>query len=69
MTSFDTDKIKECLKMLKTTHAGKGFMHGSFNKDDLEQYSRDWFAWANTLFGEPILKIYKENRDILTIEY
>lgn len=69
MTSIDTNEIKKCLKMLKATHAAKGFMHESFNKDNPEQYSRDWFAWANTLYGELILKIYRENKDILMCEY
>ena len=69
MTSTDTDEIVKCLKMLKATHAETGFMHEGFDKDDPKQYSRDWFAWANTLFGELILKIYNENRILLTRRY
>lgn len=46
--------------MLRITHAGKGFMHESFNKDDRQKFTRLWFAWANTLFGEFLWKIYKE---------
>ncbi len=38
--------------MLHKTHAGTGFMHESFHKDDPAKFSRKWFAWANTLFGE-----------------
>jgi len=45
---------------LKLTHAGTGFMHESFFKDDATQFTRKWFAWANTLFGEMILKGYHE---------
>jgi meiotically up-regulated gene 157 (Mug157) protein len=51
--------------MLKTTHAGKGFMHESFNKDNPEDYTRSWFAWVNTLFGEMILKIHSEYPELL----
>ncbi len=69
MTSTDAYEIKKCLKMLKDTHAGTGFMHEGFDKDNPENYSRDWFAWANTLFGELILKIYKEDKSILSVEY
>ncbi len=69
MTSTDDKEIKKCLKMLKKTHAGTGFMHEGFDKDNPNNYSRDWFAWANTLFGELILKIYNENRDLLAVNY
>ncbi len=65
LTSTDENEIKLCLKMLTTTHAGTGLMHESFNKDDAAIFSRPWFAWANTLFGEFILKLYKERPELL----
>jgi hypothetical protein len=55
--------------MLKETHAGTGFMHEGFDKDNPKEYGRDWFAWANTLFGELIVKIYNENRSLLNAEF
>ncbi len=69
MTSTDKDEIIKCLKMLKGTHAETGFMHEGFDKDNPKEYSRDWFAWANTLFGELILKIYNENGRLLSLKY
>ena len=65
MTSNDDKEIIQCLRWLKNTHANTGFMHESFNKDNPERFSRKWFAWANTLFGELILKIHKERKHIL----
>lgn len=65
MTSQDPAEIKLCLAQLKNTHAGTGFMHESFFKDDAQYFSRKWFAWANTLFGELIIKIYHTNKSIL----
>jgi hypothetical protein len=65
MTSTDDREIVNCLRMLKTTHAGKGFMHESFHKDNASKFSRSWFAWANTLFGEMIIKIYDERKSLL----
>ena len=65
MTSTDREEIKYCLRMLKSTHAGTGFMHEAFHKDNPVDYNRSWFAWANTLFGELILKVYKEYPEIL----
>ena len=66
LTSTDADEIELCLHMLKATHAGTGFMHESFNMDNPDDYSRSWFAWANTLFGELIIKVYHEYPKILT---
>jgi len=65
MVSTDKNEIKKCLKMLQNTHAGTGFMHESFNKDDASKFTRPWFAWANTLFGEFIWKTYREKPELL----
>lgn len=65
MTSEDPVEIRHCLHMLKTTHAGTGFMHESFLKDNPAEYSRDWFAWANTLFGELMIKVCHEHPELL----
>ena len=66
LTSTSDTEIVECLSALKRTHAGTGFMHEAFNKDDPADYTRDWFAWANTLFGELIVKVYNEQPQLLT---
>lgn len=65
MTSDSDAEIVQQLRMIKNTHAGTGFMHESFDKDDASQFTRKWFAWANTLFGELILKIEKERPHLL----
>ena len=61
-TSQDDQEIKECIKMLINTDAGTGFMHESFHKDDPANFTRAWFAWQNTLFGELILKLVNEGK-------
>ena len=60
--------VVKCACEVRGSVAGKGFMHEGFNKDNPNDYSRDWFAWANTLFGELILKIYNENRSLLDLK-
>ena len=65
MTSTDDKEILQQLRFLKNTHANTGFMHESFDKDDAKNFTRKWFAWANTLFGELILKIEKERPHLL----
>jgi meiotically up-regulated gene 157 (Mug157) protein len=62
MTSNDNSEIKYCLQMIKETHAGTGFIHESFDRNDPGQYTRNWFAWANTIFGELVLKLHDERR-------
>jgi hypothetical protein len=65
LTSADEHEILHCLRMLKASHAGTGFMHESYHKDDPANFTRSWFAWANTLFGELILRLHAERPDIL----
>lgn len=52
LTSTSEEEKQECLKMLSKTHAGTNFMHESFNKDDASDFTRTWFAWANSLFAQ-----------------
>ena len=61
-TSRDNGEIRDCLRMLMTTDAGTGFMHESFHKDNAEKFTRKWFAWQNTLFGELILKLIGDGK-------
>ena len=65
-TSQCDDEIKECITMLMKTDAGTGFMHESFHKDDPKNFTREWFAWQNTLFGELIIKLVNDGKlDVL----
>ncbi len=65
MTSDDNKEIGWCIKQLMATHNNSGFMHETFHKDDASKFSRSWFAWANTLFGELIVKLYNEKPELL----
>jgi meiotically up-regulated gene 157 (Mug157) protein len=66
LTSTDAKEVRNCLHLLKTTHAGTGFMHEAFHKDDASRFTRKWFAWANTLFGEFVLHTSKTFPAILS---
>jgi hypothetical protein len=61
-TSSDDAEIKECIIQLMNTDAGTGFMHESYNADNPNDFTRKWFAWANTLFGELILKLIDDGK-------
>lgn len=64
-TSNDSAEIAQCLAWLKSTHAGTGFMHESFDQDDPSRFTRSWFAWANTLFGELIVQLSTSHPQLL----
>ena len=66
LTSNDRNEIKKCLTMLKNANANTGFMHESFNKNDASKFTRKWFAWANTLFGEFILQTHALHPELLS---
>lgn len=68
LTSTNENEILNCLRMLKNTHAGTGFMHEAFDKDDPKKFTRSWFAWANTMFGELILKLYEQRPHLLKVQ-
>ncbi len=67
-TSTDDAEIKQCIEALQRTDAGTGFMHESFNKDDAANFTRSWFAWQNTLFGELILKLIDDGKIDLLVQ-
>ncbi|HUV68016.1 MAG TPA: glycoside hydrolase family 125 protein [Terracidiphilus sp.] len=68
LTSTDEQEIRQCLRWLRDTTAGTGFMHESFEKDNAGKYTRSWFAWANTLFGELVVKLAAERPGLLAGE-
>jgi uncharacterized protein len=66
LTSTSDREIRECLHTLQRTHAGTGFIHEAFHKDNPKKFTRSWFAWANTIFGELVLKTFQERPKLLS---
>jgi meiotically up-regulated gene 157 (Mug157) protein len=66
LTSNNNEEIRNSIKMLVQTHAGTGFMHEAFHKDNAAKYTRKWFAWANTLFGELLWETFLQKKNLLT---
>ena len=61
LTSNNKEEVQQCIAMLKASNADTGFMHESFHKEDAKNFTRKWFAWANTLFGELLWETYQAN--------
>ena len=58
-------EIRRALEMLKGSARGFGFMHESYNKDDAKKFTRAWFAWANTLFGELVGELAAQRPELV----
>ncbi len=69
LTTNDEKEIIECLTTLKKTHGKTFYMHESVDVDDAHHYTRHWFAWVNSLFGELILNIFDKHQEILKKEF
>ncbi len=64
-TSSDDSEISTCLRTLVRSNAGTGFMHESFDDNDPSIFTRKWFAWANTLFGELVIRLFERKPYLL----
>jgi hypothetical protein len=40
-------------------------MHEAFDQDNAARFQRTWFAWANSLFGELMVKLEREHSNVL----
>lgn len=56
MTSDDEEEIEECLAMV-LKHSHLGLVNESVNVERKGQYTRSWFAWANSVFAQAILDL------------
>ena len=56
LTSTDPDEIRYLIETLENIDAGTGFMHEGVDVDDPENFTRPWFAWANSIFSEFVEK-------------
>jgi len=56
LTSDNLSEIESILTTLSNTHAGTYFMHESIDSNNQNSFTRKWFAWANSLFSELVLK-------------
>ena len=56
LTSTDKGEIIRLTDMLENIDAGTFLIHEGVNKDDPEDFTRPWFAWANSIFSEFVEK-------------
>jgi meiotically up-regulated gene 157 (Mug157) protein len=54
LTSSSDEEIRRMIRLLIAGANGSGFIHESYDCNNASRFTRSWFAWANTLFGELI---------------
>lgn len=53
----DPRMLRNILRMLSNSDANTGFIHEAVDQDNPATFTRDWFAWANGLFGELLVHL------------
>lgn len=46
------------INLILETSNNEGLCHEGFNKNEPSEYTRFWFAWANSLFAELVYQTY-----------
>jgi len=65
LTTSNKEEVRQCLHNLRNTDGDKGFMHEAFDVNNHHHFTRSWFAWANNLFGEFVIKVSREYPELL----
>lgn len=59
MTTNSDSEIIECINLVRNSSL-LGLVHESIDVNDVNKYTRSWFAWANSVFAQTILKVAAE---------
>ena len=59
------DEIRDRLALLLSSTSGLGLMHESVSIYNSSEYTRPWFAWANSYFAEMILDLAKRKPGLI----
>ncbi|TKA73255.1 hypothetical protein B0A49_03762 [Cryomyces minteri] len=64
MTSDDDEEISKVLEMVKSA-SPLGLVHESINVNLVRDFTRSWFAWANSVFAQTILDLAERKPHLL----
>jgi uncharacterized protein len=69
LSSDNETEIIDGLSTIVSSTAGLGLIHESINTFNATDYTRQWFSWANGLFGELIVNLNSSMPQVLQMSY
>ncbi len=63
LTAKTQDEKREIMEYILATDNGNCYMHEGFNPNDPSEFTRPWFAWANSIVSEFMLDVYGYNQN------
>ncbi|KAF4338302.1 meiotically up-regulated [Fusarium beomiforme] len=69
LTSDDDEEIVDGIQQLMNSTSGLGLIHETVNSRNENHWTRSWFSWANGLFGQMILDLYKRKPTLIARSY
>jgi meiotically up-regulated gene 157 (Mug157) protein len=61
----DDEEIKERLALILENTSGLGLLHESINIYNSSDFTRPWFAWANSYFAEMMLDLAERKPEVI----